>query len=229
MLHTRASRAHQINRILTRVSAQRKWKYYYFLKDSFKNLSRLKDTSLQNATVSQWRHVSYCYTFILTLMAQAFSPEAQRYLVLDGSGDGWPSAAILIKQTTSLIYTYTRNNNNAEGCVIIHTGVCTQIRHAVCNMWNTFMFLTYTVSFMKWFVYFHIFLLHIVSSLCMTATNTKWERLLVVFREYWGCSGSWAILSAECEWVSSLWEKVIKQMRICVTCSLFFLMIWTYY
>lgn len=127
---------------------------------------------------------------------------------------------ILIQETITML---------KVGCVIIHTGVCAQTRHAVCNMWNTFMFLTYTVSFMKWFVYFHIFLLHIVSSLCMTATNTKWERLLVVFREYWGCSGSWAILSAECEWVSSLWEKVIKQMRIRVTCSLFLLMIWTYY
>lgn len=138
-------------------------------------------------------------------------------------------------------YCNTSNSNNDEGCGRIQTGVCAASR---CFKWAKHFHVLYIYSvntqvpsylmvsgplsgcLWKWFVHLHVFLLHIVSSVCVTGKNSKWERFLVVFREYWGCSRSWATLSSGCEWASSLWDQVLQQTRNRAASSLVILMVW---
>lgn len=140
-------------------------------------MSHLKDTSLQNAAVSQWHDVHHMRS------DQTCSFKYAKYFHVP------------------YIYIVSLNINTQDTLYVLAS-----IPFYGC-LW-------------KWFLYFHVFLLLTRPSLCMTAPNPIWECLLVVFREYCGCCGSWATLSPDCEWASSLWEEVIKQTRIHETSSL---------
>lgn len=143
-------------------------------------------------------------------------------------------------QTTCLtLYCHTGNNNSAEGCVIIHTGVCTRIRRSVWNMQNTFIFLTYIVTFsvntrdiiIITFNGLYSFLQLFVEMVCLCRrfsaaacgvfsmkdshkhTNEKAGRSCSGNTEAVMGAGPRYLTDCDCEWVSSLrktkWETVV--------------------